>query len=100
LIYPPLYEQLYDYTGDTTNILLLGGPVLYFAGRQAALREAFGEDARVYNFAQTAHSSLDSLTKYRYALDRGYRFDYVIFYHGINEVRANNVPPRIVFRRL
>jgi hypothetical protein len=70
LIYPPLYEQLYDYTGDTTNILLLGGPVLYFAGRQAALREAFGEDARVYNFAQTAHSSLDSLTKYRYALDR------------------------------
>ncbi len=95
LVYPPLHEQLHDYTGDTTNILLLGGSVLYFAGQQAALREAFGEDARVYNFAQTAHSSLDSLTKYRYALDRGYRFDYVIFYHGINEVRANNVPPEL-----
>lgn len=95
LIYPPLYEQFHDYTDNGVNLLLLGGSVLYFAGREGRLESAFDPPARVYNLAQTAHSSLDSLVKFRYALDKGYRFDYAIFYHGINEVRANNVPPEL-----
>ena len=95
IVYPPLYEQLHDYSDEGVKILLLGGSVLYFAGRENTLESAFEPPARVYNLAQTAHSSHDSLTKYRYVLDRGYEFDYVIFYHGINDVRANNVPPEL-----
>ena len=38
----------------------------------------------------------DSLWKYRYWYD-GYDFDLVMFYHGINDSRANNYP-RDVFR--
>ncbi len=95
IVYPPLYEQFHDYSDDGVNVLLLGGSVLYFAGRENTLESAFEPPARVYNLAQTAHSSHDSLTKYRYVLDRGYDFDYVIFYHGINDVRANNVPPEL-----
>ena len=95
IVYPPLYEQLHDYSEDGVNVLLLGGSVLYFAGRENTLEKVFDIPVRVYNLAQTAHSSRDSLTKYRYALERGYRFDYVIFYHGINDVRANNVPPEL-----
>ena len=95
LVYPPLHEQFHDYSPDGTNVLLLGGSVLYFAGHENTLETAFDGPARVYNLAQTAHSSYDSLTKYRYALAQGYRFDHVIFYHGINDVRANNVPPEL-----
>jgi hypothetical protein len=43
-----------------------------------------------------AHMSYDSLWKYRYWY-AGYDFDLVIFYHGINDARANNYP-REVFR--
>ena len=95
IVYPPLYEQLHDYSDEGLKVLLLGGSVLYFAGRENALESAFDAPARVYNLAQTAHSSHDSLTKYQYVLDRGYEFEYVIFYHGINDVRANNVPPAL-----
>ena len=95
IVYPPLHEQFHDYSDEGVNVLLLGGSVLYFAGRENTLESAFEPPARVYNLAQTAHSSHDSLTKYRYVLDRGYDFDYVIFYHGINDVRANNVPPEL-----
>jgi hypothetical protein len=84
-----------DYSPDTKNVLLLGGSVLYGAGGDGKLEAVLGPPWRVYNVAQNAHSSLDSLTKYRYLLDHGYRFDYVVFYHGINEVRANNAPPEV-----
>ena len=93
IVYPPLYEQFHNYSEEDVNVLLLGGSVMYFAGRANTLENALDVPVRVYNLAQNAHSSRDSLTKYQYALDRGYRFDYVIFYHAINEVRANNVPP-------
>jgi hypothetical protein len=43
-----------------------------------------------------AHMTYDSLWKYQYWYD-GYDFDLVIFYHGINDARANNYP-REVFR--
>jgi len=98
VVYPPLYDQFHDDPDEGVKVLLLGGSVLYFAGRENALESAFDAPARVYNLAQTAHSSHDSLTKYQYVLDRGYEFDYVIFYHGINDVRANNVPPELFSR--
>jgi hypothetical protein len=50
-------------------------------------------NVRVFNLAVPAHTSRDSLLKYA-ALGEA-RFDLVIFYHGINESRANNAPPEI-----
>lgn len=93
-VYPPLYTELQDYTPDATNVLLLGGSVLWGVGLHYE-GDALCDGCRIYNLAQPAHSSLDSAVKYRYLIDRGYRFDYVVFYHGINETRANNVPPNL-----
>lgn len=95
LVYPPLYHAMRDYSPETMNVLLLGGSVLNGVGQDNKLQDALGPGWRVYNVAQNAHSSLDSLTKYQWLTARGYRFDYVIFYHAINEVRANNAPPDV-----
>jgi hypothetical protein len=51
---------------------------------------------RVVSAGVPAHTSFDSLWKYQYWY-RGYDFDLVLFYHGINDSRANNYP-REVFR--
>jgi hypothetical protein len=51
---------------------------------------------RVVSAGVPAHMTYDSLWKYRYWYD-GYDFDLVIFYHGIDDARANNYP-REVFR--
>ena len=82
------------------NILLLGGSVLYQNwGRVGEFLEAELKEVckpvhvRVVNLARTAHSSLDSLIKYRLLEDS--RFDLVFVYHGINETRNNNVPPEL-----
>ena len=93
LVYPPLYEQFRDYTDEGVHVLLIGGSVLYLAGLEGRIESAFDPPARVYNVAQTAHSSLDARTKLEWALEQGHRFDYVVFYEAINDVRANNVPP-------
>ena len=82
------------------NVLLLGGSVLYKNwGRVGEYLERELKEAckpihvRVVNLARTAHSSLDSLIKYRLLEDS--RFDLVFVYHGINETRNNNVPPEL-----
>jgi hypothetical protein len=97
LIYPPLLEQFQQqpYSPDNLNVLLLGGSVMWIAGRAHEIEHAFDPPARVYNMAQNAHSSLDSLNKFEWLLQHGYKFDCVIFYHAINEVRANNAPPDV-----
>jgi len=51
---------------------------------------------RVVSTGVPAHTTFDSLWKYQYWY-RGYDFDLVLFYHGINDARANNYP-REVFR--
>lgn len=96
LVYPPLREQFADARdNDGPRIAFLGGSVLYYTGLNHgdAIAAALGPSARVINLAQNGHASRDSLTKLRHCLERGERFDYVVFYHGINETRANNVPP-------
>ncbi len=55
-----------------------------------------GLKVRVVSAGVPAHMTYDSLWKYRYWYD-GYDFDLVMFYHGINDARANNYP-REVFR--
>ncbi len=78
-------------------MLLLGGSVLEYSAEalEQQLEEQHPGPVRVFNLAREAHSTLDSYYKYR-ELDRRLgdrRFDLVVFYHGINELRANNTPP-------
>ena len=78
------------------DILLLGGSVLndQWGNVSTELRRLLEEkevnNIRIFNLAIPAHTSRDSLLKYK-AL-KNHRFDQVIFYHGINETRANNIP--------
>jgi len=92
LVYPPLYHAMRDYDPNARNVLLLGGSVMYGAGRGGVMEKELGPPWRVYNLAQNAQCSLDALTKCRWLDDHGYKFDYVLFYEAINETRLNNAP--------
>jgi hypothetical protein len=98
--YPGLKAlRQYKYDEGSFNLLLLGGSVLTEDWGQVPeclnekIKDVLGKAPNVVNLAAAAHSSLDSLYKYEWA--GGKRFDMVAFYQGINEVRANNVPPEI-----
>ncbi len=83
------------------DILFLGGSVLYDAGQwtkatsllQEKLKNITNLPIRIHNVARPSHSSRDSLFKYRFLSDK--HFDQVIVYDSINEVRANNCPPKM-----
>jgi len=87
------------HTDEFYDILFLGGSVLHrdWSSVELELREQLAHggrrNVRIFNLAMPAHTSRDSLLKYA-ALDKA-RFDLVIFYHAINETRANNIPPDI-----
>ena len=78
------------------DLLILAGSVFfdYYGGPAMHLRTALeargASNARVWNMAWPAHGSRDSLIKYRWLGHK--RFDAVLVYHGINELRANNAP--------
>lgn len=85
---------------DQFSVLLLGGSVLYHKNGQVEeelerqLNLKLGEgNYRIYNAAVPGHSSMDSYLKSQLLQDR--HFDLIIFYHGINEVRANNCPTEL-----
>ncbi len=87
-------------TGDQfSDVLLLGGSPLHESWGQVEaelleqLARAGRRDVRLFNLAQPAHTSRDSLLKYAALED--VRFDAVVVYHGINETRANSVPPEL-----
>jgi hypothetical protein len=99
-LYPelrPLRESPPARGDGVADLLLLGGSVLHESWGQveAQLREQLAlagrRDLRIHNLAQPAHTTRDSLEKYR-ALASA-RFDAVFVYHGINDARANNAPP-------
>lgn len=84
--------------GDgVVDVLLLGGSVLthaygdVHAELKRALAERLDRPYELYSMARSGLTSRDSLLKYRLLEDE--RFDAVFFYHGINELRANNAPP-------
>ncbi|MFH2060979.1 MAG: hypothetical protein ABIJ59_19075 [Pseudomonadota bacterium] len=84
---------------DYLDILLLGGSVLDLSWgtvhhelREQLARAGYHK-VRIFNLAKPAHTSRDSLLKYA-ALGQS-RFELVVFYHGINESRTNNVPPEL-----
>jgi hypothetical protein len=87
------------------RILALGASAFVTRNFQSQFQALLNEDplfveqglkVRVASVGVPAHMTYDSLWKYRYWYD-GYDFDLVIFYHGINDARANNYP-REVFR--
>jgi hypothetical protein len=73
------------------DVLLLGGSVLDQVAEELFLRlqDRKPGRVRVHNLAVPAHTSLDSYYKYRRLSDK--EFDLVVFYHAINETRANNI---------
>jgi hypothetical protein len=88
----------YEYAPGKLNVLILGGSVLEPVRRipdyLAADYDERGEKPiQILNAAWPGQSSLDSW--YKYDLLRDEKFDVVIFYHGINEVRANYVRPEL-----
>jgi hypothetical protein len=91
--YPTLALGLRRYSPEERNVLLLGGSVLQRIPGEVWRR--MGPEWRFYDVSFKAHTTLDSLYKLEWLLGRGYRFEYVVLYHGINEVRTNNVPPEL-----
>lgn len=81
------------------EVLLLGGSVLHknWGSVEQALVEQLARegrhDVRVSNLAIPGQTSRDSLLKYQAMADA--RFDLVVAYDGINDVRMNNVPPAL-----
>ncbi len=77
------------------RVLLLGGSVLdddhgrVGPSLQAALAERTGRPVAIRNPSEAGHTTLDTLHKYRHLGNQ--RFDWVVIYHGVNEVRANNI---------
>ena len=91
--YPEL-KEVQPADASVKRVLLLGGSVLLNARTSITnLLAQTGDNYEVYSTAQSAQSSRDSLIKYRLLEDE--KFDLVIFYHAINEVRANTIPPAL-----
>ncbi|MHC4491264.1 MAG: PLP-dependent aminotransferase family protein [Planctomycetota bacterium] len=93
----PVEEAASTRDDGTYDVLALGGSVLEFGSFDeqltASLEERYRRPVRVHSLARAAHTSLDSFYKYRRL--HGQRFDLVVFYHGINEARANNCPKEL-----
>ena len=77
------------------DILLLGASVLHpaWGSVEKELKDLLSnssKNVRIHNLAIPAHTTRDSLIKYR--LLEGHVYDKVFVYHGINELRMNNYP--------
>ncbi len=114
LVYPPVANDINglrdsDFDSEISpgefRILALGASAFVTRNFQPQIEALLNENplfveqglkVRVVSAGVPAHMTYDSLWKYRYWYD-GYDFDLVMFYHGINDARANNYP-REVFR--
>lgn len=91
-----LRTQPVSNTDERYDVLLLGGSALETSWGNVeqnlaeSLRRELGERFRIVNFARSAQTSRDSLLKH--AQLEGNRFDLVIVYDGMNDVRMNVFP--------
>lgn len=100
LFYPQLKHAHYNSPPqeEAFDVLILGASVFHedFGDFEAIfereLRKRTERPLSIYNLSTPAHTSRDSLLKYRYASEQR-QFDLIIVYHNINELRANNCPP-------
>jgi len=114
LVYPPIANDINglrdsDFDSEIPpgefRILALGASAFVTRNFQPQFQALLNENpwfveqdlkVRVASAGVPAHMTYDSLWKYRHWY-AGYDFDLVIFYHGINDARANNYP-REAFR--
>jgi len=79
------------------DVLVLGASVMALGNIEELLRQGLekklGREVRIHSLAVRAHTSRDSYMKY--ARLGAQRFDLVLVYHAINEVRANNCPAEL-----
>jgi len=89
---------------EQLDILFLGGSALDRVHRSLAdktkfmlelFEKAAGRPVRIFNLAEPAMTTRDSLIKYRLMHDYGKVFDLVVVYHGINDARMNCCPPEL-----
>ena len=89
-VYPEIYNLLNDYDSDDKNVLILGASVMQYI-RDSNTFDNKGT-FKIYNLAQSGHTSSDSLNKLAYLTKKGFSFDYIVFYHGVNDAKLNNFP--------
>ncbi len=86
------------------DVLFLGGSALdrvhyNLVDQSPYLRErmehAAGMPVRIYNLAEPAMTTRDSLIKYRLMGEYNKAFDRVVVYHGINDARMNCCPAEL-----
>lgn len=102
VFYPELEQLPEENVSDRDEVFdlaLLGASVLHpnfgdVSARIGSTAAALGpRPVRVFNLAMPSQTSLDSRFK-RLEMARD-RFDLVLVYHGINDVRANACPPEL-----
>jgi lysophospholipase L1-like esterase len=81
---------------NKVKILTLGGSSFFYRNMTERLKDAFfrkgWENVGITGAALSAHTSRSSVLKYKYLLS-DYHFDYVLIYHGINDLWTNRVAP-------
>ena len=110
--YYPELKQLKDYHYDENkeNVLVLGGSVVYndsvlisggahgflnmevdeYYAQLCAIDKLLPKDQfNVLSLSFPGHNSLDS--KYKYEYCKNQQFDFMFLYHGINDLRTNNI---------
>ena len=95
----PIQRAALSKDDEVFDILMLGASVLHgaFTKVERYLSERLSSEmpgtVRIHNVSVPAHTTRDSYYKYRHLMDK--RFELIVVYHGINEVRANNCPPSV-----
>ncbi len=98
--------KLYQYSKDKVNVLILGGSVVSDEKFEVNVNNQKAQvsfcnfynlldTANIFNLvslAKSGHNTLDSYTKFSQCSNQ--KFDYVFVYHGINDLRANNIEYR------
>lgn len=86
----------HDKVPGEVKILTLGGSSFFYRNMTQWLKRAFVQkgwnNVKITGAALSAHTSRSSVLKYNYLLSR-FEFDYVLIYHGVNDLWANRVVP-------
>ena len=85
-----------DDAAGTVRILTLGGSTMFNRRMTERMIESWSDllptAPVIVGAALRTHTTRASVIKYKYHFSK-HRFDYVLIYHGINDLWANNVPP-------
>lgn len=99
-LYPNLGKVMDSYRDDESyKVLLIGGSVLHqeWGAVEEHIKSDLGKFSNprftVYNVSFPANTTMDSRIKMDILGSR--HFDYVILYHGINDIRTNNCPDSV-----